>query len=320
MPGLVNPVVLLSRIDAMPVGCAVGGYRAKAAAAQAGGERSVSFNAGLPAGVVSVIGQDGPPHRGARRARRHADRAEGQRAGQDGKAFAFQAVAKRLTWFAIKAPKPGVWKIVPEADSMPIVGVPRPRARPRRRRRPSARAARAEEHLVLQDHAASRPEGHVHRGREGDGAPLGKATRAAQGALAFTPTSGAGGTRKIVATVTEGHAARRADRRALRRAGPGPARQAAGDPQARGHQAHRPLAPRPAHQALRAARQADRRTRPAPAAQEAAGDDRGGREDDDRGVTVRGIDAAGVAGPQARAVSRGKARKAAARSGVWAAG
>jgi hypothetical protein len=37
-------------------------------------------------------------------------------------------------------------------------------------------------------------------------------------------------------------------------------------------------------------------------------------------VTVRGIDAAGVAGPQARAIARGKARKATARSGVWSAG
>ena len=322
LAGLVNPVVLLSRIDVMPTGCSVSGYRATASAAQAGADRSVTFKAGLPAGVVGVIGQDGPPH--VALVGPDGTRIEPQPNApvNDGKAFAFQAVAQRLTWFAVKAPKPGVWKIVPEADSTPVVsvrqaeGLPKPQVSAKVRRGKGAKR-------VLSYKITPQPGQQVTFAEVGKGtaAQIGKPTSAAQGALAFTPTSGEGGTRKIVATVTQ-NGMPRANLTVARYVAPARARPV--KPRVTLKRAGTKLTvrwhrdPRTKRYELRA-RLTDGRVLllllKKPQATIAAV-----AKTTTATVTVRGIDAAGVAGPQARAVSRGKARKAAARSGVWAAG
>jgi hypothetical protein len=325
LAGLVNPIVLLSRIDIMPTGCSVSGYRATmASAAQAGGERSVTFKAGLPAGVVGVIGQDGPPH--VALVGPDGTRVEPQPGApvNDGKAFAFQAVEQRLTWFAVKAPKPGVWKIVPEADSTPIVslrqaeGLPKPQVSANIRRGKGGKR-------VLSYKITPQAGQQVTFAEVGKGtaAQIGKPTSAAQGTVAFTPTTGEGGTRKIVATVTQ-NGMPRANLTVARYVAPPRARPA--KPRVTVKRTGSKLVvrwhrdPRAKRYELRAKLTDGRvlllllkkpQTTIAAVAKTTTAT-----------VTVRGIDAAGVAGPQVRAVSagRGKARKAAARSGVWTAG
>lgn len=322
LAGLVNPIVLLGRIDVMPTGCSVSGYRATASAAQAGGERSVTFRAGLPAGVVGVIGRDGPPH--VALVGPDGTRVEPQANApvNDGKAFAFQAVAQRLTWFAVKAPKPGVWKIVPEADSTPIVSVRQAEGLPKPQVSASVRRGKGAKR-VLSYKITPQPGQQVAFAEVGKGtaAQIGKPTSAAQGTIAFTPTTGEGGTRKIVATVTQ-NGMPRANLTVARYVAPARVRPA--KPRVTVKRAGTKLTvrwhrdPRAKRYELRAKLTDGRvlllllkkpQTTIAAVAKTTTAT-----------VTVRGIDAAGVAGPQARAVSRGKARKAAARSGVWVAG
>jgi hypothetical protein len=322
LAGLVNPIVLLSRIDVMPTGCSVSGYRATASAAQVGAQRSVTFKAGLPAGIVGVIGQDGPPH--VALVGPDGTRVEPQPSApvNDGKAFAFQTVAQRLTWFAVKAPKPGVWKIVPEADSTPIVsvrqaeGLPRPQVSAGVRRGKGARR-------VLSYKIAPQAGQQVTFAEVGKGtaAQIGKPTSAAQGTLVFTPTTGEGGPRKIVATVTQ-NGIPRANLTVARYVAPPRVRPA--KPRLTVTRTGSKLVvrwhrdPRAKRYELRA-KLTDGRVvllllnKPQSTITAVA-------KTTTATVTVRGIDAAGTAGPQARTVSRGKARSAAARSGVWSAG
>ncbi len=322
LAGLVNPIVLLGRIDVMPTGCSVSGYRATASAAQAGVERSVTFKAGLPAGVVGVIGQDGPPH--VALVGPDGTRVEPQANApvNDGKAFAFQATAQRLTWFAVKAPKPGVWKIVPEADSTPIVSVRQAEGLPKPQVSASVRRGKAGKR-VLSYKITPQPGQQVTFAEVGKGtaAQIGKPTSAAQGTLAFTPTTGEGGTRKIVATVTQ-NGMPRANLIVARYVAPPRVRPA--KPRVTFKRTGTKLTvrwhrdPRAKRYELRAKLTDGRvlllllrkpQTTIAAVAKTTTAT-----------VTVRGIDVAGVAGPKAHAVSRGKARKAAARSGVWVVG
>lgn len=320
--GLVNPIALLARIDVMPSGCSVSGYRATASAAQVAGERSVTFRSGLPAGVVGVIGRDGPPH--VALVGPDGTRVEPQPNApvNDGKAFAFQATAQRLTWFAVKAPKAGSWKIVPEADSTPIVAVRQAEGLPKPQVTASVRRG-AGDKRVLSYKIVPRPGQQVAFSEVGKGtaAQIGTPTSAAHGTLAFTPTTGEGGTRRIVATVTQ-NGVPRVNLTVARYVAPPRARPA--KPRVTIRRTGTKLVVRWRRDRLAKryelrARLTDGRvlllllkkpqtTIPAVAKTTTAT------------VTVRGIDAAGVAGPQARAVSRGKARKATARLGIWAAG
>lgn len=325
LAGLVNPIVLLSRIDVMPSGCSVSAYRATASSAQVGGgERSVTFRDGLPAGVVGVIGQDGPPH--VALVGPDGTRVEPQPGApvNTGKAFAFQAVAQRLTWFAVKAPKAGRWKIVPEADSTPIVSVRQAEGLPKPQVSASVRRGKGAKRVLSYKMTPQR--GQVVTFAEvgkGTAAQIGKPTSAAKGTFAFTPTTGEGGTRKIVATVTQNGIPRvnltvaryvappRArpakPRVTVRRAGSKLVVRWHRDPLAKRYEVRAKLTD---GRVLLLLLKKPQTTIAAVAKTTTAT------------VTVRGIDAAGVAGPRARAVSRGKkVRKAsAARAGAWSAG
>jgi hypothetical protein len=206
--GLVNPILLLRNFDPMPIGCDVGDYRAQAAsarAAQSGGERSVTFAAGLPAGIVGVIGRDGPPHVAL--------------VGPDGtrleplpgapvntpKAFAFQSVEKRLTWFAVKKPAAGTWKLVPAADSTPITelrtaeGLPQPKVAVHLRR--GKGGTRVLDYKITP--LAGQTVAFAEQGKGHLGAQIADVSSRTKGSVAFTPTAGPGGPRTIVAQVAQ---------------------------------------------------------------------------------------------------------------------
>jgi hypothetical protein len=322
LAGLVNPIVLLSRIDVMPTGCSVSGYRATASAAQAGGERSVTFKAGLPAGVVGVIGADGPPH--VALVGPDGTRVEPQPNApvNDGKAFAFQAVAQKLTWFAVKAPKPGVWKIVPEGDSTPIVSLRQAEGLPKPQVAASVRRGKGAKRMLSYKITpqAGQQVTFAEVGKK-TAAQIGKPTSATKGTFAFTPTTGEGGTRKIVATVTQNGMPRTnltvaryvaparvrpvKPRVTVKRMGSKLVVRWHRDTRAKRYELHAKLTD---GRVLLLLLKKQQTTITAVAKTTTAT------------VTVRGIDAAGVAGPQARALARGKARKATARSGVWSAG
>jgi hypothetical protein len=301
----------------MPVGCSVSSYRATASAAQAAGERSVTFRAGLPAGVVGVIGRDGPPH--VALVGPDGTRIEPQPNApvNDGKAFAFQALPQRLTWFAVKAPKPGVWKIVPAADSTPIVnvrqaeGLARPQVSASVRRGKGARRVLSYKITPLAGQKVTFAEV-----GKAAAAQLGTATRT-KGTLTFTPTPGEGGTRKIVASVTQ-NGIPRTNLTVARYVAPARVRPA--KPRVTVRRQGSKLVVRWKRDArakryeLRATL-TDGRTlllllkKPQTTISAVA-------KTTTATVTVRGIDATGAAGPQTRTVSRGAARKAAV-TGTW---
>jgi hypothetical protein len=201
---LINPLYILRHIDAMPVGCDVGDYEAKASAAQAGGERTVSFDDGLPSGFVSVIGQGAPPH--VALVGPDGTRIEPQAATafRSPGAFAFQSPKTNLTWFAVKKPKAGVWKIVPEADSVPITsvskadGLPAPKVSASLRRTSGKSRVLSYKITPIPGQTVTFAE----QGAKGVGAVLGKAKGSA-GTLRFTPAPGPGGTRKVIALVAQ---------------------------------------------------------------------------------------------------------------------
>lgn len=212
--GLINPLVLFRDIDLMPWGCDVGDYRAVAASARAGarahaaqapGERSVTFAAGQTLGVVGVVGQDGPPH--VALVGPDGTRIEPQaNVGiNSAKAFAFQSVEKRLTWFAVKAPAAGTWKIVPEADSTPIAevrtaaGLPQPKVVAHVRRGKGAKRVLDYKITPL----AGQTVAFAEQGKGGLGAPIADAGTHTKGSVAFTPTAGPGGSRTIIAQVAQ---------------------------------------------------------------------------------------------------------------------
>jgi hypothetical protein len=210
--GLINPVFLISHLDLMPVGCDVGDYRAVAAAAaarahaaQAPGERTVKFDAGLPSGMVGVVGRDGPPH--VALVGPDGSRVEPEPAApvNTGKAFAFQAVAQRLTWFAVKAPAAGVWRIVPEADSTPITevraanGLPAPKI--------TAKVTKGAGGKRVLTYAITPLAGQTvafsEQGKDHLGAQIADVGTRTKGKVAFAPTAGPGGTRTVIAQVAQ---------------------------------------------------------------------------------------------------------------------
>jgi hypothetical protein len=207
---LINPLLLIRNIDPMPVGCDVGDYRAVAAsarahAAQAPGERSVRFEAGLPSGMVGVVGRDGPPHVALVGPDGTRVEPEPSAPVNTGTAFAFQSLEKRLTWFAVKAPAAGVWKIVPEADSTAITevraanGLPAPKVTAKLTRGVGRKR-------VLTYNIAPIPGQTVafaEQGKRGLGAAIGDVKARTKGTLTFTPTAGPGGPRTIIAQVAQ---------------------------------------------------------------------------------------------------------------------
>ncbi|WP_445149390.1 hypothetical protein [Baekduia sp. Peel2402] len=206
--GLINPVFLISHLDLMPVGCDVGDYRAVAArahAAQTPGERTVKFDAGLPSGMVGVVGRDGPPH--VALVGPDGTRVEPEPAApiNTGKAFAFQAVEQRLTWFAVKGPAAGAWKIVPEADSTPITevraanGLPAPKVTAK-----VTKGAGAKRVLTYKiDPLPGQTVAFSEQGKGGLGAQIADAGTHTKGTVAFTPTAGPSGTRTVIAQVAQ---------------------------------------------------------------------------------------------------------------------
>jgi hypothetical protein len=207
--GLINPVVLIRNLDLMPVGCDVGDYRAVAASARAhaaqAGERTVRFDAGLPSGMVGVIGRDGPPHVALVGPDGTCVQPEPNAPVNTGKAFAFQAVAQRLTWFAVKAPAAGVWKIVPEADSTPITevraadGLADPKVTAKVTRGAGAKRVLTFDVTPLKGQTVAFSE----QGKDGLGAQIADVGTRTKGTVAFTPTAGPSGPRTVIAQVTQ---------------------------------------------------------------------------------------------------------------------
>jgi hypothetical protein len=208
--GLINPLLLIRNIDPMPVGCDVGDYRAVAAsarahAAQATGERTVQFEAGLPSGMVGVIGRDGPPHVALVGPDGTRVEPEPSAPVNTGKAFAFQSLEKRLTWFAVKAPAAGVWKVVPEADSTPITalrtanGLPDAKVTAKVTRGAGRKRVLTYNITPLKGQTVAFAE----QGKRGLGAAIGDVKARTKGTLTFTPTAGQGGPRTIIAQVAQ---------------------------------------------------------------------------------------------------------------------
>jgi hypothetical protein len=207
---LINPVLLIRNLDLMPVGCDVGDYRAVAASAHAAqaavpGERTVRFAAGLPSGMVGVVGRDGPPHVALVGPDGTRVEPEPSAPVNTGKAFAFQSLEKRLTWFAVKAPAAGVWKIVPEADSTAITevraadGLAAPKVTAKVTRGAGRKRVLTYKIAPLKGQTVAFAE----QGKRGLGAGLGDVKGRTQGTLAFTPTAGPGGPRTIIAQVAQ---------------------------------------------------------------------------------------------------------------------
>ncbi|MCW2994424.1 MAG: domain containing protein [Conexibacter sp.] len=206
--GLINPGYLITHLDLMPLGCDVGDYRAVSASAhsaQAGAERSVTFKAGLPSGVVGVIGQDGPPHVALVGPDGTRVEPEPNAPINTSKAYAFQSVPSRLTWFDVKAPKAGVWKIVPEADSTPITELRTADglADPKVTAKVTRGAGRKEVLTYKIDPIPGQTVAFAEQGKGGLGAAIADVKAKTKGVITFMPTDGAGGTREIIAQVTQ---------------------------------------------------------------------------------------------------------------------
>jgi hypothetical protein len=122
-----------------------------------------------------------------------------------GKAFAFQALEKRLTWFAVKAPAAGVWKIVPEADSTPITevrtanGLPAPKVTAKLTRGAGRKRVLTYNITPIPGQTVAFAE----QGKRGLGAAIGDVKARTKGTLTFTPTAGPGGPRTIIAQVAQ---------------------------------------------------------------------------------------------------------------------
>ena len=121
------------------------------------------------------------------------------------KAFAFQSLEKRLTWFAVKAPAAGVWKIVPEADSTPITevraanGLPAPKVTAKVTRGAGRKRVLTYKIAPLKGQTVAFAE----QGKRGLGAAIGDVKAQTKGTLTFTPTAGPGGPRTIIAQVAQ---------------------------------------------------------------------------------------------------------------------
>jgi hypothetical protein len=208
--GLINPLLLIRNLDLMPVGCDVGDYRAAAAtarahAAQAPGERSVRFEEGLPSGMVGVVGRDGPPHVALVGPDGTRVQPEPNAPVNTAKAFAFQSLEKRLTWFAVKAPAAGVWKVVPAADSTPITevrvadGLAAPKVTAKLTRGTGRKRVLTYKIAPIPGQTVAFAE----QGKRGLGAQIGDVKARTKGTLTFTPTAGPGGPRTIIAQVAQ---------------------------------------------------------------------------------------------------------------------
>jgi hypothetical protein len=191
-------------LDLMWSGCDVGPYRAVAAAAQAGGTRTVTFAHGLPSGFIGVQGQGGPPHVSlvGPGGRRIDAPATGKL--QTDSALAFHVPETNTTYFALKRPAPGTWTIEPAADSTPITGVKsangldEPKVTGSVRRTKPASSTR-----TLSYNVTPLPGQQVTFAEQGKAAVqiLGRA-RGGRGTLRFTPADGRGGRRKVIGLVS----------------------------------------------------------------------------------------------------------------------
>lgn len=191
-------------IDPMFTGCDVGPYKATAAAAQAGGARSVSFGGGLPSGVVAVTGSGAPPHvalvgpGGVRIEDTPGTKSETPTS------LAFHDPKTDTTYFLVKRPAAGSWSVEPLADSAPVTGVhsadgiedPKVTGSVQRTGRGRTR--------VLSYNVAPRPGQKVTFAEQGKGAakPIGGVAKEGRGTIRFDPMDGPGGTRKIIAMVS----------------------------------------------------------------------------------------------------------------------
>lgn len=191
-------------LDLMFTGCDVGPYKATAAAAQAGGARTLSFGKGVPSGFVAVTGSGGPPHvalvgpGGAR-----IEDTPGAKS-ETATSIAFHNPKTDTTYFVLKSPASGPWTVEPLADSVPVTGVQNadglddPKVTANVRRDGSGRAR------VLSYDVTPRPGQKVTFAEQGKGAakPIGGVAKEGRGTLRFTPADGPGGTRKIIALVS----------------------------------------------------------------------------------------------------------------------
>ena len=189
-------------LDFMFTGCDVGPYRASAAAAQAGGARTVSFGPGRPSGVIAVHGVGAPPHVSVVSPAGIRIEDTPGTSTRTRASFVFHNPHTNTTHFVINAPRAGMWRIEPAPDSAPITAVQSADGLGDPRVTGSVR--RAGRGRILSYKVTPLPGQKVTFAEHGRGAarPIGGTARNGRGTLRFTPADGPGGRRKIVALVS----------------------------------------------------------------------------------------------------------------------
>ena len=190
-------------LDIMFSGCDVGPYRAAAAAAQAGGPRSVSFAPGVRAGIVAVQGDSAPPNVAlVNPAGVRIEDTPGT-SNRTRVAFSFHNPQTNTTYFVLNRPRPGTWRVEPAPGSVPIAGVQAADGLPDPHVTGVVRRAGGRDR-VLSYTITPLPGQTVTFAEQGARAarPIGGPARNGRGRVRFTPADGPGGRRKIVALVS----------------------------------------------------------------------------------------------------------------------
>ena len=162
---------ILANIDVMWSGCSVSDYQPAAppvgSASAAAAGHVMQIGPGLPFAVVSAVGLGAAPHvallgPGGRRIE-----APGAGSLRTPGAVVFHTPKQNTTYFIVRKPAAGRWQIVPLPDSVPVTavghgnGLPRPSVHARVAGQPELSRA------SLRGQAASRPDRHFRRARQG---------------------------------------------------------------------------------------------------------------------------------------------------------
>ncbi|MGK2938246.1 MAG: hypothetical protein ACSLFR_10655 [Solirubrobacteraceae bacterium] len=195
-------------LDPMFSSCSVDDYRpAKpAGAAQAGAPRSVEVGRDLPAVVLAATGTTGAPHFVATAPNGKTYDAIADRAVDQPDYKVMHAGPQKQTYLVVKNPPPGRWTITEQPDASPIAsvgsgnGLPDPKVKAKVVPDPEDRRKRIIEYDITPI------EGQKVRFEEestGKAAGVIGAAKGTKGRLRFSPASGPGGARSIVAAVEQ---------------------------------------------------------------------------------------------------------------------
>jgi hypothetical protein len=196
-------------LEFMFTGCDVGPFKAVAAAAQAGAPRTVTFERDAPSGEVAVQGNGAPPHvslvgpGGVR-----VDAPASGSMSTPG-AVVFHDPDTNTTYFAVKNPAAGAWQVVPQDDSVAVTsvrsasGLEDPQITAHVKKGSGGKRVLTYRIKPIPGQAVSFAE----QGRQ-VAQQLGNA-HGTEGSLRFTPADGPGGTRRIIAIITNNGAPRK---------------------------------------------------------------------------------------------------------------